>query len=170
MGRKQVQNFIIMGYKRHGKDTACEILEHIYGLTYMSSSYLACEKFIFDQMKTEHGYKTVDECFSDRVNHRAFWYEAIREYNKENKCRLGAEIFDTYDIYCGIRDKEEFDALNKMGIVDLSIWIDASDRLPPEDVDSMNLSKNDADIIITNNGTQAEFELKLKKCFAPKIY
>lgn len=159
-------NLVIFGYKRHGKDFACEFLERQYGLTFKSSSEYACEKFIFDKMKDEYGYKTPSECFEDRDNHRRIWYNLIRDYNSHNRIRLGSEIFSEYQVYCGIRDKEEFQALRAAGYFDLAIWIDSSLRLPPEGVSSMNLSTNDADIIVPNNGSKSEFYDRLDRLFS----
>lgn len=157
---------VVFGYKRHGKDFACEFLERQFGLTFKSSSEFACEKFIFDRMREDHGYQSPAECFEDRGNHRALWYNLIRDYNKGHRTRLGEEIFSEYAVYCGIRDKEEFDALRKEGYFDLAIWIDASDRLPPEEGDSMSLTKNDADIVISNNESKEVFLDRLDRLFS----
>ena len=165
-----MSNIIVMGHKRHGKDSACEMLYNMYGMTFVSSSYFACQKFIFDQMKDAYGYRTVDDCFNDRDNHRAYWYNAIREYNKADRCRLGREIFEQNDIYCGIRDREEFYSLKANRLVNLSIWIDANKRLPPEDSSSMNLTADDADIIITNNGQMADLMNKLGNLFSQETH
>lgn len=157
--------YIIFGHKRHGKDTACEILQEKFGLRYAASSEFACEKFLFEQLRASHGYETVQDCFEDRHNHRALWFNAIRDYNRSDLARLGKEIFAENDIYCGIRNKEEFDALRKEGFFDLAIWIDASERLPPEDASSMTLTRADADIVIDNNDSLEAFEARLKRVF-----
>ena len=60
-----------------------------------------------------------------------------------------------------MRDSDEIKECIKQGLFDLIIWVDASDRLPPEDVSSFNIKKSDADIIIENNGTFEEFKEKV---------
>lgn len=144
---------MIMGHARHGKDTACEYLRDKHGLTFKSSSEAACEIVIYPTLKELHGYKTIEECFNDRVNHRQTWYDLIRRYNLKNPTRLAQDIYATNDIYCGIRSIHEFDAIEAAGLFDLSIWIDASHRLPAESQDSCTVTKQDADIVISNNGT-----------------
>lgn len=156
---------IVFGHKRHGKDTACEFLEMHYGIVFASSSYVACEKFIFERMREKHGYQTVDDCFDDRDNHRQAWYDMICEYNAKDATRLAKVIFSEADVYCGIRSRAEFEALREADMFDLAIWIDAGGRLPPESSDSMDLNENDADIIIQNNGTHEEFFAKLKRVY-----
>lgn len=156
---------VIFGHKQHGKDTACEYLQSKFGISFISSSLFACQNFLFEQMRDSYGYKTIEECFADRVNHRKYWYETIRDFNFPDKTRMGRLLFDKHDIYCGIRDLEEFNALKAAGLVDLSIFIDASDRLEKESTESMNVSIEDADIIITNNGTLDEFYKKLDRLF-----
>lgn len=160
-----MQKFLIIGHKQHGKDEACIYLRDHYGIRYISSSTLACELFIFDQMKDKYGYKNPYECYQDRDNHRKFWYDAICEYNKDDPGRLGRKIFSTNQIYCGLRDKIEFDALKRNSVFDLCIYIDASDRKPLEDRSSMTLTKQDADIIIDNNGTKEQLYEHLDRLF-----
>lgn len=146
-----MHKIMILGHKRHGKDTVAEYLNLRYGIRYESSSRLACQIFLYDQLKDKYGYKTVDQCYEDRVNHRKEWYEAIVQYNTPRKTRLMSDIYKYNQIYCGIRDKVEFLQGKKEGLFDLSIFIDAGDRLPLEDSESMKLSKADADIVIDNN-------------------
>lgn len=162
-----MHNVIIFGHKQHGKDTACEYLEAKYGVSFASSSLFACQLFLFEQMRKEgHSYETIEECFTDRVNHRKYWYEAIRDYNTPDKTRLGTKLFSKNDVYCGIRDLEEFRALKAAGMVRLAIFIDASGRLEKEDPESMKMDIEDADIVITNNSTLEEFYTKLDRLMA----
>lgn len=159
-------NLMVFGHKRHGKDTVCEYLRDNYAISFASSSYMACELFLFDIIKDRFGYKTVDEAFEDRGNHRQIWYEEIKAFNVMNGLdSLGKVIFRNNSVYCGIRDKEEFDALKVGGYFDLAIWVDASDRLPPEESESMKLTKEDADIVITNNEDKASLYKKLDRLF-----
>lgn len=156
---------IVFGHRRHGKDTACDYIQDNFGLMFESSSYYACRTFLFQKLRKAHGYKTVEECFEDRVHHRELWFNEIRDYNSNDRTRLGREIFESNQVYCGIRDIEEFDALKAAGLFDLAIWIDARERLPLETAASMKLTKNDADIIIENNGKIEEFHEKIDRLF-----
>lgn len=154
---------IVFGHKRHGKDTACEYLARVHGMTFTASSMFACKTFLFEQLRERFGYATLEECFADRENHRPLWYEAIREYNAQDRGRLGRAIFAEHDIYCGIRDREEFDCLRQEGLFDVAVWVDASLRLPAESLDSMNLSASDADIVVSNNGSLEQLEAELDR-------
>jgi len=142
---------IIFGNARHGKDTACEYLRDRYGLSFSASSTFACETFLFEQLRGPFGYASMQECFDDRVNHRQLWYEAIRGHNTPDRTRLGRGIFAANDVYCGIRDREEFESLRAARLFDLAVWIDAEKRLPPESEQSMKLTRQDADLVISNN-------------------
>lgn len=148
---------------RSGKDTLAELFHEHFGLTFMSSSQASADFFLYDQLKDKYGYKTPEECFSDRVNHRDEWYLAICDYNKDNRARLASEILKRADCYVGMRDKAEFEECKKQGLFDLVIWVDASNRLPPEPGTSFNINMDDADIVIRNNGTYQEFVDKTKK-------
>ena len=148
----------VIGHKRHGKDTMAEILRDSIGLSFMSSSQAAADIFIYDKLKNEYGYKTPEECFEDRINHRPEWYQLICDYNKDDRTRLAKDILSKTDCYVGMRDREEIRACIDNGVFDLIVWVDASERLPSEDVSSFNIDKSCADIIIDNNSTFEAFK------------
>lgn len=154
---------LILGNARHGKDTLAELFQEHFGLTFMSSSQASADFFLYDLLKNKYGYKTPEECFEDRVNHRDEWYLAICDYNKDNRARLASEILKKADCYVGMRDKAEFDECVKQNLFDLIIWVDASKRLPLEPGTSFNINMSDADIVIENNGTYEEFVKKAKR-------
>jgi hypothetical protein len=60
-----------------------------------------------------------------------------------------------------MRDREEIKECINQGLFDLIIWVDASERLPLEGSTSFNIDKEDADIIIDNNGAYEEFETRV---------
>jgi|MGYP003984516481 hypothetical protein len=151
---------LVIGHKRHAKDTLAEIFRDKFGLTFESSSQAAANIFLYDLLKDKYGYKTSEECFEDRVNHRPEWYKAICEYNREDKARLAKGILKRTQCYVGMRDRDEIEECLSQGLFDLIIWVDASDRLPLESSSSFNIDKSCAHIIIENNGTLEEFEEK----------
>jgi len=144
---------LVIGHGRHGKDTVCEILRDDYGYTFESSSKFCSKQFIFNKLKDKYGYANEEECYADRHNHRAEWYDAICAYNVTDAATLGREIFKEHDIYCGLRNKREFFAMQNTGVFDYCIWVDRSMYLPPEDKESMSLDQWMADFTIDNNGT-----------------
>lgn len=160
---------LIIGNARHGKDSLAEILRSKYGMAFESSSQSAADIFLYDLLKDKYGYKTSEECFEDRINHRQEWYEAICEYNKDDKARLAKGIVERTGCYVGMRDREEIRECIKQGLFDLIVWVDASDRLPEELTTSFNIDKSCADVIIENNGTYEEFYEKVLR-FGNTIY
>jgi hypothetical protein len=157
-----MKKLLIIGNARHGKDSMAELLETEFGMTFMSSSQAAADIFIYDVLKEKYGYKTSEECFEDRMNHRAEWYNMICEYNKDDKARLAKEILKRTDCYVGMRDSGEIKECIKQGLFDRVIWVDASKRLPLEPKDSFNIKQSDADEIIENNSTYEEFVEKVR--------
>ena len=158
-----IPKLLLVGNARHGKDSFAEILNQEFDYTFESSSQAAANIFLYDLLKDKYGYLTPEECFEDRMNHRQEWYEAICEYNKEDKARLAKGILERSDCYVGMRDRGEIEVCIKQGLFDLVIWVDASERLPLEDVSSFNIDKSCADIIIDNNGTEAQFRERVKR-------
>jgi hypothetical protein len=160
---KKTLKLLILGAARWGKDTMAEILYEEFNYTFESSSQSAANIFLYDLLKEKYGYKTPEECFEDRVNHRKEWFEAICEYNKDDKARLAKGILERSDCYVGMRDREEIEECLKQEIFDLIIWVDASERLPPEDSSSFNIDKSCADIILENNFDLNSFRQKVIK-------
>lgn len=152
---------MVCGHGRHGKDTFCEILQE-YGYAFNSSSAVAAE-FIFEELKHKYGYKTIEECWNDRINHRKEWFDMICDYNIDDPTALTRKVFETSQVYSGIRNPVEFWKGKEDGVFDLSIWIDACERLSPESPDSNGIKKEMCDIVIYNNGTEEEFRERVHK-------
>jgi len=157
------KKLLVIGHGRHGKDTVCEILRNKFNYSFESSSQFCSKLFIYDLLKNKYNYSSEEECYSDRHNHRAEWYNAICDYNVPDAARLGREIFKAHDIYCGLRNKREFFAMKNTGVFDYAIWVDRSDHLPAESKDSMSLEQWMADYTIDNNGTIADLEFNVNQ-------
>lgn len=163
---------LVIGAARWGKDTFAEILNQEFGYTFESSSQAAANIFLYDLLKDKYNYQTPEECFEDRVNHRQEWYEAICEYNKDDRAKLAKGILKRSDCYVGMRDWEEIDECKRQGLFDIIIWVDASERLPHEDASSFNITKDCVDIIIENNTDFEAFRervIRLGKLFLKKV-
>ena len=144
---------LIIGHGRHGKDTVAEYLRDKHEMTFKSSSMHCAENVVYPVLKDQYNYATVEECFNDRSNHRAEWFDLIADYCKDDLARIGREIFEVSDIYCGLRNKREFHSIKNNGLVDFTIWVDRSDWLETEPKSSMSLEPWMADFVIDNNGT-----------------
>ncbi len=151
---------LIVGHGRHGKDTVCEVLQD-YGYTFQSSSKFCSELFIFNDLKDKYGYANEEECFEDRHNHRTEWYNMIHNYCKDDLARLGRNLFLENDIYCGLRNKREFFAMQNEQIFDYAIWVDRTDHLPLESKTSMSIEQWMCDYTIDNNGDLARLKLNV---------
>ena len=170
---------ILVGHGRHGKDTVAEKLRDQFGLKFVSSSLFCAEKVmmpafdkhrkqLFGGMVTGHAYPDAETCYNDRHNysqyygdHRTFWFNAIKEYCTPDKARLAREIFAEHDIYVGIRDRRELWAAQLIPNT-ITVWVDASDRLPPEQASSMNIEPWMANVVLDNNGTLEDLDCGVK--------
>jgi hypothetical protein len=160
---------LVVGYGRHGKDTVCDILERDYNLTFSSSSLFCAERFIFEALREEHGYESVEQCYEDRHNHRKLWFDLICEYNEEDASLLGREIFEEFDIYCGLRNKREFYALKNVQAYDYSIWVDRSEHCPPEPTSSMTIEPWMCDFWLDNNRGLKQLEFNVEQLMTSLI-
>lgn len=153
---------VVTGLAGHGKDTVCEILRDIHGFTFESSSRILLNEVIFPVLQAKYDYNNADECYNDRTSHRQDWFELLKEYNKDDKSKLGKLIFSNYDIYCGLRNIEELEAMKASNMFSYVIWVDASARLGiTESSNSITITKNNADYILPNNLNLNMLELEI---------
>lgn len=153
---------LVLGHARHGKDTVAKLLESKYGLSFRSSSMFCAERLVLPALGDRYGYENAEQCFADRGNHRAAWYDIIRDFNSPDAARLGRSIFAEHDVYCGLRSKAEFNALKNTGAFDVSLWVDASDRLPQESASSCTVEPWMADYVLDNNGSVEDLTFNLE--------
>lgn len=143
---------LILGHARHGKDTVAELLRDNYGLSFVSSSYFAGEKAVRPALAAcGVTYDSMDECYEDRVNWRAFWYEAISAYNKAAPKTLAEQILVDHDMYVGMRSARELEA--SRDLFDHVIWVDADARAPLEDRSSFDIDFNASTMIRVDNNS-----------------
>lgn len=161
--QQSLPKLLVTGYGEHGKDTVCEMLEIYYGFKFTSSSKFLADKVIFPALKDRFGYSTVDECYADRRNHRSEWYALITEYNKDDPTTLGRAIYNEMDIYCGLRNKRELHAMKNCGMYNVSIWVDAGDRIESETEASCTIEPWMCDFIIDNNGDHDDLSLEVTR-------
>jgi len=150
---------LILGHGRHGKDTVAEILEEAYGLTFQSSSRAACEIFIYKELcRSGFDYEDIEECYTDRHNHRELWKEMITRYNPpDHKERLCRQILKRSDCYVGMRCQLEYEASKKL--FDLVLWVDALKRHPKDP--TMTIERDESMICIDNNGSLGQLKLNI---------
>lgn len=144
---------LIIGHGRHGKDTVGEMLRDNYGFKFTSSSWFCAEETIWDNWGCAV-YNNIDECYADRSNHRTLWAQMISAYNIPDKTKTASTMLSRgFDMYVGMRMRDELEACKANGVFDHIVWVDRSQHLPDEPLGSMNLTRDDADHIIDNNGT-----------------
>jgi hypothetical protein len=150
---------LLIGHGRHGKDTVGDMLARLYGLRSVSSSEFAARRAVFPLVADL--YPDWRACYADRHAHRDLWFHAIRAYNLRPGPMLAEQILEGHDIYTGMRSRAELD--RSRHLFDLVVWVDASDRLPPEAGGSMELTASDADFVIDNNGPPDELPREIAR-------
>lgn len=151
---------LIIGYARHGKDQLAEYLEEC-GVACMGSSWAACQRVVYPLLKGKYAYITVGECFKDRVNHREEWFKLIEDYNRSDPARLAKEIYQDRDVYTGMRSRHEFSGVMAT-IRPVVWWVDRSKHVADEGFSSNELTQDDADFIIDNNGSLKDLRVKAR--------
>ncbi len=155
---------VILGHARHGKDTVGEWLAK-KGYKFVSSSRFAGERAVWPVINAscrDGIYDNFEAAFNDRHNHRKFWYDVISIYNTPDRSRLGREILTENDLYVGLRNAAELQALKLHKAYDLAIWIDAGERCPLEPRTSITVEPWMADVVIDNNGTLEDLDKQME--------
>lgn len=155
-------NILIIGHKGHGKDEVGLRLSKLLECEYRSSSLFMCEKAVFPTLAPLYGYSTIQECYEDRDNHRKEWFDLIYAYNETSPTRTADELLAVAPIYVGMRNRIEFEANMQKRNFDIVMWVEASDRKPQESSDSMQLTEEDADYFIDNNGSLSALQAQLE--------
>lgn len=154
---------VVTGFARHGKDTVCQLLKEEHGFTFESSSQAVGFKAVYPTLRLKYKYKTFEDCYNDRVNHRQEWFELIKAYNTPDLAKLGREILQYYDIYCGLRNMGELEAMIVEGIVDCIVWVNASTRVEAEPSTSITITPNDCDFVVDNNGSLEDLKVEVQR-------
>lgn len=153
--RRETLKWFIAGQAGHGKDAFAGFLSEIAGARHVSSSVVATA-YVEGFLRERYGmtYPSQRECWEDRVNHRERWFEAIAAMGEDDPLALTKEILREHDFYVGIRNIREFQAAKDAGLVALSIWIDAEERLGKTEGDgSLTISASDCHLVIKNNAS-----------------
>lgn len=152
--------FMIVGHGRHGKDTVAEMISERLKLPFTSSS-LKCAALLFPELSKKYAYDSVQTCFDDRHNHRAEWFDLICKINSPDKSSLGRLVYQTSDIYVGIRDWRELQACKNANLYDVCVWVDRSLKTKLEAKSSMTVEAWMADYMLDNNGTLEDLDRNL---------
>jgi len=161
--KKKNYKLLIIGHMRHGKDTVAEMIEEFTGMSFKSSSEMAAEIFIYDELKEKYGYTSFIECYEDRMNHRAEWHNLICDYNIPDKAKLAKEILKLNDMYVGMRSQYEIQKCIDDNVFDMIIGVyDERKPLEPKDSFDIDLWKS-SDIVIPNNSSLDDLKSKVEK-------
>jgi hypothetical protein len=160
---------LLIGEGRHGKDTVAEILRDYHDWSYRSSSHWSAEHVIYPHITSVVASALAGRDWEGFYNNRhddrqlgcgrRYWYDAILDYNKKHGADAVARgVLAEADIYVGMRSRYEFEGSKHL--FDLIVWVDRSGHLPPEG-DSMELTKEDAHVVLDNNGTLRDLWLEV---------
>jgi hypothetical protein len=157
---------MVIGYAQHGKDSVCNLLGDMFGLRHISSSLFCLRKCVRkDLEKAGIFYASDEDCYADRANHRPAWHDSIANYNRDDPARLGRELYEQYDIYCGLRSELEFRKLKEERVFDVAFWVDRSKFVEPEPYSSCKLFPSFADYIIDNNGSFTHLREEVRRAY-----
>lgn len=174
---------VVLGHARHGKDTVAEILRDEYGFIFTSSSLFCAKKVVWEAVQNpqqaidQHiaagapGWSTIEltnelymmqccnyphfaACYAGRSAFRLAWFSLISSYLHPDMTRLGREVFAENDVYVGIRNSRELNAVINSGLAELVIWIEAGERVDQEPKASCSVEPWMAQFTIDNNGTE----------------
>lgn len=159
------RRLIITGLAKSGKDTLCEMIGAINGMTSVSSSRIAIETIpeVFFRRLEQEGvlYGSIDEAYDDRENHRQVWFEIIRDWTMQNDQILARTIFENYDCYNGLRNYDELVAIRESDPELTLIWVERDND--GESHPGMESIRDEADYIFYNRGSLEQLQKAVER-------
>ncbi len=144
----------IVGYGRSGKDTAGLFLGQITHLNYVGSTSDVVRPLIAKDLGISE-----EEAWATRHQNREYWKKWCDNYRKDDPAKIAKESLKHGDMVVGIRGREELEAVQAQGLVDLTIWI-ANPRVEKDPTVDFEISY--ADIVIYNDSDYATFYKRLR--------
>lgn len=149
---ERLMKILLLGYSGSGKSTAAELLAKILNTSYANTSDVIIQDFA----------RANKIPILDVVNNKEAYREKIWRFGREKQAKdplyPQRQQIEKVDIITGVRNRNEVVAARRYGLYDAIIWIDR-DSCKRNLTD--NLSKNDANYVVDNNGTILELEEKL---------
>lgn len=150
------KRILFVGHGRHGKDTACETLAAATG--WRNAGTLSA--YLTDYVAKHLGIRP-ELAYARRHADRDLWRKLGDEYRKDDPARLVRDAFAAGDITGGCRARVEIEAVRRDSLADLIVWVDARFRHPADP--TLEFGPEVADVIIDNNGTEAEFRARVQR-------
>lgn len=138
---------LICGGDGSGKDTVARIISG--GRPYVSATRHLLDVIVWPKWGVFSGFIDKEECYNNRHLHRKKWLELANYYCYGDQARLLREVFKVSDIYCGLRNIDQFIIGKRQGIFDVSIYVDSSDRRVSSE--GCDISASMCDIVVRNN-------------------
>ncbi len=161
----------VLGAGGHGKgETSRWLLQNTTLAGKWSTSRYAAQTFWLNRHPmSNHGYRSLEEFYDDRRNHRDEWADAIAARNGGDCCTMYRQMRrDGYTLYDGIRQLDELAACHRADIVTHALWVDASVRVGGNDtslefdwLDVFRMFGHRA-CFIGNNDGMAELHVRLQ--------
>lgn len=155
------KRILFVGHGRHGKDTACEALAKATGWRNAGTTSIYLTPYVVAEYKKLGMHHLIQDAYLHRHRNRELWRRVGDEIRKDDPALLVRESLKVGDIAGGCRGLPEILAVRRESVVDLIVWVDASKRKPPDP--TMEFGPEHADIIVDNNGTEAEFVQRLRR-------
>lgn len=151
--RTPVPTIGFCGHSRAGKDTAALYVSEISQLTYPGSS----SSYILPLLAHAVGVSP-EQAMQERHNHSDFWLHFCNEFRRNDPTRLVRRSLAHGDMVTGIRSDVELLECKKLGVLDVTVWIEN----PRVQVDpTVEYSRQDCDLVIDNCGLKEELFGKL---------
>jgi hypothetical protein len=145
---------LVVGRKGHGKDAVARVFSERLGQPYRPAT-LEFLELQGDNFLRSMGFKDVEEAYKRRDEYRELLYEMMNVYNEEVPYKLLDHVLCKSGIYTGLRNKEHLLPAQEDNIIDLTVWVDATERLGWGE-EPMTILPEMADEVIVNNGTEEE--------------
>lgn len=144
---------IVNGHAQHGKDYLSDLLAKELGMRKLNASMFFSETVMLRAFPGQ--WTCVEDCYLDRVNHRALWYQMMRMGDWQKR------LMEISDIFCGHRNISEHVEMS-FGSSEpyLRVWVEWEGK-PAEPASSSQWQQRSDieahhDLLLTHNGDGAD--------------
>ena len=148
----------ILGMGRAGKDTAGEFLAEKFSLAPAISSSLNALP-LAAHMAGVRSEKDYTAFYTERHQNRVFWIHALHALRRGDLTRLARWCLGACDLAIGLRGKEEFAAVMREGVCDLSVWVHRDVPVDP----TVEFTREDCDVVVDNTTSLERFHERLTR-------
>lgn len=150
-----MKRVLFVGHARHGKDVACDALARATGWVNAGTTSLYLARHVAERLGVDEA-----TAYANRHRDRLLWRQIGDEVRASDPALLVRDALRHGSITGGCRGLPEVRAVRAESLVDLIVWVERPGFALD---DTMEFGRDEADIVVYNGGTEAQFRATIQR-------